>query len=125
MTKDIPMEWVDKLFICMEQFYGARWTKGLDKAYTIAFYKTTWKSALYGLTYDEIKNTLKYLKRAAQHPAALPPHPLEFWKYAKGVAVPHIDYSEPEGTCNPEVAQAALNEIHQKLHGHNRRNLSI
>lgn len=83
-TPEIPQEWIDKLFNCMESFYGEKWTIGLNEPYKIARYKTIWRSGLRGLTYDEIKQELVRQKHiASEIPMALPPHVLEFYRYAK------------------------------------------
>jgi len=102
----------------MAEFYGERWTKNLEKPHAIVFSKAAWQSALDGLTYDQIRNTLKYLKRAAQDPAAIPPHQIEFWRYAKENLVPHINYTAQQEKGNPEVAKAALGDIYKKLQGY-------
>jgi hypothetical protein len=120
MASDIPMEWIDNLFNCMAMFYGERWTKNLEKPHAITFAKAAWKSSLDGLTYEQIKNTLKYLKRAAQDPAAIPPHQLEFWRYAKKNIIPHINYTVEQEKGDPAIAKAALEDIYQKVHGYQR-----
>ena len=112
-----PMEWIDNLFTCMGQFYGERWTKQFDRWMPEALIKTQWQSALQGLTYDEIKHTLVLLKRAAQANSATPPHFLEFYRYAKGAATPHIDYEANLRRGDPEIARRALDEINSKLRG--------
>lgn len=112
-----PMEWIDKLFDCMSQFYGNRWDSRYDKFMPISLAKTLWQSGLTGLTYDEIKHGLVLLNRAAQDPKSIPPIHLEFYRYAKGIAKPLYRTNEeilPRG--NPEVAKKALDDIRSRLH---------
>lgn len=111
-----PMEWVDKLFNCMSEFYGAKWTDRLGKA-PEDLVKTVWQSALQGLTYDEIRGALVLLKQAAKSNGAIPPHQLEFFHIAKGRKQPDIYNNAPTVTepANPEVARKYLADIRQKL----------
>lgn len=112
----IPMDWIDKLFLCMEQFYGERWS---NQFWMLKqdFAKKMWKSGLEGLNYDEIKATLQILRRHAQDPNNKPPHQMEFFKYAKGQAHPRIDYYEAKPKSSAEVAEKTLKEIREKFHG--------
>ncbi len=113
-----PMEWIDKLFNCMSEFYGERWTKNFTKPEYESLAKTMWQSALQGLTYEEIKNTLVLLKRAAQHHSAMPPLHMEFFLYAKNKKAIHINYETNDGRrSSPETARRALDEIRGKLNG--------
>ncbi len=112
-----PMEWIDKLFDCMSQFYGKRWDSMFDRFMPVDLAKTLWQSALVGCTYDEIKRALVLLKRASQDPATKPPIHLEFYRYAKGTGTPTYRSKEdmlPRG--NPEVARKALDDIRARLH---------
>lgn len=118
MVNSVPMEWIDKLFKCMEEFYGARWTQQFSKGSDENLHKTLWQSALYGCTYDEIRGALVYLKRAAESPGALPPIHMEFWRYAKGKSKPWIDYGQSKrsySNASNEVATRTLEEINRKL----------
>lgn len=109
----IPMEWIDKLFTCMGEFYEKRWSAKEGYA------KTVWKSALQGLTYDEIRGALVLFKQAAKNPISMPPHQLEFYHVAKGRKQPDI-YNQPSdaknGSANPDIARMHLAEIRAKLH---------
>jgi hypothetical protein len=112
-----PMEWVDKLFNCMREFYGSRWTDRLGKT-PEGLVKTVWQSALQGLTYDEIRGALVLLKQAAKSGTSIPPHQMEFFHIAKGRKTadiynkPRIPETEPS---NPDVARKHLAEIRNKL----------
>ncbi len=114
---EIPMEWVDKLFNCMAEFYGERWTRYFDKPHLESFYKTMWKNGLVGLDYNQIKNALVLCKRSALDARNKPPHVMEFFRIAKGFEQPPIDYhpNANKPTCNPEVQKQAMEEIRQKL----------
>ena len=100
----IPMEWIDKLFTCMAQFYGERWTKPLEKAHMMDFHKTIWQSGLSGLNYEQIKAQLIRYKRHAQDTNAIPPVVMDFYHCAKE----HID---PRNNANPDVRKVGHSEI--------------
>lgn len=109
------MEWVDNIFLCMEQFYGDRWNDLYPDDKMLLSKKIVWQSSLHGLKYDEIKETLRLLRRAAKDPHAKPPHALQFWQYAKGHSEPYIDYTPKPIVQNKEIARAHLDEIKRKL----------
>jgi hypothetical protein len=110
------MESIDKLFNCMKEFYGDRWSSQFDRWLPEPVLKTQWQSALHGLNYDEIRGVLVLLRQAAKNPTAMPPHHLEFYHFAKGTARPYINNSKfPDERGDPEVARRALDEINQKL----------
>ncbi len=116
----IPMEWIDKLFDCMAQFYGERWARNFTAPNAEKFAKAMWQSALHGSTYDQIKAGLVLVKRGAQEPGSLPPHPLEFFRYSKGESEPAITYYKPSNQQrgSVEVATEHLSDIRHKLSGH-------
>ena len=113
----IPMEWVEKLFNCMSQFYGDRWDKYFVKPDVKEMAKIVWKNGLSGLTYDQIKFALLLCKRAALNKSEKAPHVIEFFHYAKGVNQPFINYHPKvnEKKCDPEIARKNLYEIKKKL----------
>jgi hypothetical protein len=111
------MESIDKLFNCMREFYGERWTRQFDRWLPEDLVKTQWQSALQGCTYDEIRGALVLLKQAAKSPASIPPHHLEFYHFAKGHSHPVIVNQPKAPISNPEVARRALDEIKSKLSG--------
>jgi|SRR6478736_10320591 len=112
----IPTEWVDKLFTCMAQFYGERWTLPLKQPRVEDFYKTVWKGGLTGLTYDEIKTQLLRCKKDAEHPAARPPTVMDFFHYAKNTVVqfPTV-FAVEDNLAKKETALHYMAEIKQKL----------
>ena len=116
------MEWIDRIFNCMELFYGERWAKQFDHLMTVPLAKTLWQSALTGCKYDEIRSTLVLLKRAAQGHNSVAPNYLEFFRYAKGSSKPHINYERIIERGDPEIARAAMQEINAKLRGHALKN---
>ena len=112
----IPEVWMDKLFACMAEWYGERWLGGLTRGPKFDLERTIWRSALYGLGYHEIKGALMLCRRHAQQLGAIPPHPVEFYHYAKGVTQPYIDF-HPKANIktNPAIVKQYLSEIRQKL----------
>lgn len=116
MKEKPSMESIDKLFNCMTEFYGDRWTRQFDRWLPETLVKAQWQSALQGLDHDEIRGVLVLLKQAAKSATAMPPHHMEFYNFAKGTARPFIDtkrVSQERG--DPEVARRALAEINAKL----------
>jgi hypothetical protein len=110
-----PMDWIDKLFDCMHQFYGKRWDKQFDRFMPIALLKTIWQSSLQGCTYDEIRHTLLLQKRASINPWGIPPNHLEFYRLAKRETCDNILSNNKPNPNNPIVAKAALDEIRANL----------
>lgn len=110
------MEWIDKLFNCMQEFYGERWTRQFNKTMPDSLYKTVWQSALQGCDYNEIRGALVLLKQAAKNPSSIPPHQLEFYRFAKNQCHPVIINKPKQENCDPAVARRAIDEIRSKLH---------
>lgn len=79
----IPMDWIEKLFNCMAQFYGERWVKPIEKPHMQDFYKTIWQSGLSGLTYEQIKAQLVKCKKHAEDSCVSPLTVMEFYQHAK------------------------------------------
>jgi hypothetical protein len=113
----IPPDWIDKIFNCLAEWYGDRWTRLIKKPHEESYLKTIWLNGLHGLTYDEIKNALRLCRRHAENKTMPPPHVLEFYRYAKGTGEPYINYhpkaNDPTG--DPKVASRYIDEIKQKL----------
>jgi hypothetical protein len=109
---EIPMEWIDKLFNCMQLFYGERWDAIINYNNRKDQLKTVWKNGLQGLTYEQIKDVLIHCKRHAQDKSAQPPHVMEFFRYAKGHSQLDINYSSSkQENADPEVARFHLDKI--------------
>lgn len=110
------MELIDKLFAYLTTLYGKRWTVQFDRWLTEETAKKQWQSALQGLTTDEIRSVLVCLKQAAKHPTAQPPHFIEFYRYAKRISKPYVNYDLPKvEKGDPQVARASLDAIKSKL----------
>lgn len=112
----IPMDWIDKLFNCMKQFYGDRWTKPIEKPHMESFYKTIWQGGLSGLNYEQIKWQLVRCKRHAEDPSAIPLQVVDFYRFAKEKIEPigglHTDVNKMR---NNEIAKQHMADIKQKL----------
>jgi hypothetical protein len=114
----ISQELIDKLFICMELFYGDRWTKYHSKKHSEAMAKTVWINGLYGLNYEQIKHALLICKRHSQSLTVNPPHLMEFFRYAKGESIPYINHPNTYEKGNLEIAKKHLEEIKIKTRGY-------
>jgi hypothetical protein len=78
-----PMEWIDKLFNCMKEFYTERWTRIFKNEAFEALFKTIWQSALQGLNYEQIRDALVFYKRQSRIGGIKPPSPVQFCILAK------------------------------------------
>jgi len=114
-----PLEWIDKLFNCMTEFFGTRWSKQFSRGLPEDLFKTVWQSALTGLTYDEIRSALVILKRRAQYDGIQPPNHVQFFKYAKNQAKTKVsDIKRNHGKrYNHEVSARAISQIRAELNG--------
>lgn len=116
---EIPMEWIDKLFNCMQLFYGERWDEIINYHNRKDQLKMVWKNGLQGLCYEQIKDVLIHCKRHSQDKSAIPPHVMEFFHYAKGNSQLAINYNNPSPeNANPEVARFHLDKIRKITQNH-------
>jgi len=83
MMEPIPDDWIDRLFGCMSEFYGGRWNDLYKTTLLQALHKKIWKNGLHGLSYEQIKDTLRYYRRHAAQKHNLPPLVTEFHHFAK------------------------------------------
>lgn len=112
----IPDEWIDKLFLAMDTFYGKRWEISLGNSFMKEASKTIWKNGLCGLDYRQIKNALILCKRHAKDPNVFPPHVMQFFRYAKSESQPDISYHPAIHTRgNSEVARKYIAEIKRNI----------
>lgn len=119
IMEKIPMEWVDKIFNCLNQFYGAKWVIQFDKFYPESLAKTAWQAALQGATYDEIRYALVLLKQNSTLKESTIPNYLEFYRYAKRLSYPKLQDKIEPIKGDPEIAKRSLDEIRSKLkYGH-------
>jgi hypothetical protein len=110
----IPMDWIDKLFVCMAQFYGERWTKPIAQPHMQDFYKTIWQSGLSGLTYEQIKAQLIKCKKHAEDINSRPISVMEFYQHAKNMTNPVV--SPHANTVKDSLtAQQHMAAIKEKL----------
>ncbi len=80
----ITDEMVDRLFGCLHEFYGERWSKQFKDTHRLAFVKTMWRNGLSGLNYDAIKKALYYYRGHAKSPSSTPPIVTDFFRIAVG-----------------------------------------
>lgn len=114
--ESIPTEWVDKIFNCMNLFYGDRWTSFFNEPHLEEMHKAIWKCGLVGLKYEEIKAALVFCKASAFDHRHTIPHVMEFYRIAKGSFIPeHNRASGDDFKCDQEVQRKAMNEIRIKL----------
>jgi hypothetical protein len=111
----IPDEWIDKLFTCMQEFYGNRWESVFIRKNDQKFYKTMWKNGLAGLEYDQIKDALRLYKQYAKDEHAKAPRVTDFYQTAKGNVQPVCKLYNNDHIYNAEIRANAMREIKKKL----------
>lgn len=104
----IPIEWVNKLFNCLELFYGERFKKQFCKSIPLDLYKTIWQSGLVGCSHEEIKSALVILKRMAESKYRECPNHLEFYRIAKKLP---ITRPRPQDTKNLKTIYPRSNHV--------------
>lgn len=111
----IPDSWIDRLFERLELIYKDRWIKIYSKPSDQPMFKTWWKTALSGLSANEIKTALTLCECFSY---GSPPTPIEFFHYSKRLRHPPVvkqeDINRTRG--NPDVARKYLDEIKSKVH---------
>lgn len=117
-SKIISDEWIDNLFKCMGQFYGERWCAGLNER-QVTLQKAVWKSGLYGLSYQSIKDALLLCRKNALNAGNKPPLVTEFYRYAKGTDLPNSYRPTDKTYKNQEsmVASKAMENMRKILRG--------
>lgn len=80
----IPDEWIDRLFGCMQEFYGQRWKRTFKDANHEAMHKIIWKNGLHGLSYEAIRKTLYHYRAQSCNKNSLPPIVTDFFRIALG-----------------------------------------
>lgn len=89
----LPDNWVDKLFDCLEKFYGERWTKQFSSAFQIDLYKTVWFNGLDGLSYEQLRHGLAVCKKYSAYSYSKPPSVCKFFHFCIATSlikdVPH------------------------------------
>lgn len=109
-------ETIDRLFACLEKFYGERWKKFIGQKEVL--YKTLWQSALISCTHDEIKAALVYLSSLSKNPYSLPPNHLEFHRYVRNVTAypqPQPQMQKIQDVRNKEAGLKALSKMNEKF----------
>lgn len=86
----LPEEWIDKIFYCMEKFYGERWNRQFKNKFDLDLYKTIWFNGLNGLSYSELKHGLAVSKRNSQIKGIKPPNVVIFYHYCINIIMPQL-----------------------------------
>jgi len=86
---------IERLFNCLELFYGDRFKRIYRKSSIERYYKAIWSSAMQGVTDEEIMPVLRNLKvQAERYPYMPPPDHFEFHRLAKRYEKPVIKRRE-------------------------------
>lgn len=113
----IGLDVIDRLFTCMQQFFGSRWDIIFRGDSNKQLVRTIWQTSLQGLTEDQIRTALKLVKaNLAQFPNSYPPTPMEFYRIARPVLKKLPEPPVIGGPSNDsEIAKKFLNDMRQKL----------
>lgn len=109
-----PREWVDRIFVLMEQFFGDQWTASLKDDHSTEIHKVNWQTGLMGLTKEEIKKALKVCKYLSLN-YQKPPNLVDFYHYSKGIRLPVKKKAQDYVQSNPQVARDAIDQIKKSL----------
>lgn len=82
--RELPENWIDKLFDLLKQYYGDRWSKQFNSDFQIDLVKTIWKNGLGGLSYDQIRHGLAVSKKYA-YSSIKPPTVVLFYHFCIGL----------------------------------------
>ena len=107
-----PLEWIDKIFVLMSEYFGDKWIDRVTGRLDI--HKLMWQTGLTGLNRDEIKSGL-FVSRNLARNNQLPPNVIEFYHYAKGIRKPPKPVPKNEYPINMSLAENSIKEIKQIL----------
>ena len=108
----IPDAWVDRLFNVMSEIYSDKWNNFYGKNNKIDTFKRIWKSALHGLSADQIKIGIDVCKERLRYTI---PTPVEFYHYCKGLPVVKDLESPAQKKDSMEYANKHLDSIFDLL----------
>lgn len=77
----MPEESIDKIFDCLESWYGERFKRLIKTSYDKSLLKTMWFNGLNGLTEQQLRAGLLTCKRLAKQPDSKPPGLVLFYHY--------------------------------------------
>lgn len=108
----IPMEWVDKVFALLDEYFGQSWSYLIkDKEHQM---KLQWQHGLMGLNREEIKSGLFVARNMARN-KQLPPNVIEFYHYSKGLRQPPRPLSRLSFQQNQDISVNSIKNIKEIL----------
>ncbi|HEX4373880.1 MAG TPA: hypothetical protein VHZ50_11310 [Puia sp.] len=110
------MEWIDKIFDLMQDFFEEEWSKSFKYKEDMSISKTVWQNGLLGLTKDEIKQALLISRNLARNKQS-PPNVIEFYHYGKGLRLPPKPPKRDAFIPNPQIAKSSIDTMKMKLRG--------
>lgn len=106
MENKLSKEWVDRIFFRLHEIFGTSWAIMMDPSRT-GIYRDTWRTALKGLTADEIREALAFYKGSNK---TLPPTSIEFYLKAKKKEEGFANFAK-QCERTPEVMQKAKDAL--------------
>jgi hypothetical protein len=76
---NLPTDWIDKIFNCMEKFYGEKWSNLFVKKFSLEFEKKIWFNGLNRLSYEQIKHGFVICKKKSLIKDSTPPSVIKFY----------------------------------------------
>lgn len=111
----VTVEWVDKVFDYMAQFFGDEWNNLFSDTRRLDMAKQVWQNGLAGLYKDEVKKGLAICRVMARN-KTLPPNIMDFYLYSKGIKMPPPKEETPT-IRNSVVAKASIDSMRRQLKG--------
>lgn len=111
----ISIEWIDRIFLRLNEAYGARFATKFSTPTILDLEKERWQAALFGASGEEIKRVLDMCKRQI---IPNPPNAMEFFYACKKISQPTPKKMYHERTERQQKVQSAyLKLIMGKLNG--------
>lgn len=79
---ELPMDWIDRIFMRLQNIYGERWIKWYGHPKYQSLFKLIWSHGLFGLTSNEIRKAIVEL---SGYPYSAMPTLINFYHCAKGL----------------------------------------
>ncbi len=110
----IPIEWIEKIFTIMEDWFNTKWTDMFAPPGRKSVAMTIWQNGLIGLTQEEIRKGLKLVKLMANNDQ-WPPTVIEFYHYCKGIRKPHMPVKNDPFPLNKDLARSSIANMKKTL----------
>ncbi len=112
----VEMEWVEKIFDYMNNFFKEAWDKNFKTARDLDIAKQIWQTGLTGLNKEEIKKGLAIARGMATNKLP-PPNVIEFYHFCKGIRLPSKPKKEENFPRDSVLAKRSLDLMRNRVKG--------